>query len=87
MNEKEKQQVREQIAGYRAHNELVLKECRERTPQQNYLRLLSAQKAFLHLGLAARRPDDEDYHLIWQKLREKWDERNKSVSRDVKSTN
>jgi len=68
--------VREQVAGYRAANELQLEEKRQRSPQE---RLRLAQVFLNRLADMDRLPvnhDKEIYHSTWQLLREKWLERN-----------
>lgn len=79
-------QVREWRARYQAVNKHTLDEKRRRSVAER-LRLLQVFVDGLSaMGLLRTRPDDLEYHLRWQKLREKIQDRAKVLRRDSTTT-
>ena len=72
--------VREWKAGYEEVNRVVLEEKRQTSPEKRLRdaeRLLDQLRAWNRLP---KREDNLEYHLKWQRLREKWSERHGNPS-------
>lgn len=71
----DREAVRAWKAGHEAANRAVLDEIRARTPAERFAAYCAFMKRLAPLGLPKERPDDLEYHLIWQRIRERWFER------------
>ncbi len=68
----DRETVREWKAGYEVVNQLDLEEARNRTPEERYVRMLGFVESLGRMGLLKARPEDLEFRMGFQKLRERW---------------